>query len=237
MADSTDDEELWQATYTERQRFFEATIGPLPDQILKMLNMTGVWPGGGLFVIPAEKIGPALAVYTTFGLTNPDMPTGVQMTAFELDSDGQRATKAEGRLETKDPAPKRAGVAGYGYEILVVAQADLRWPLMFLQWAVNAEITHDVGLLSRVEECDGLTVEEIDVGPGGPINVLITKAQPPLPVSAELPSGTMQLLVATAITEEEMRWSMTSGRGGLLHRLQDGGIGQVSLLGRPSVAL
>jgi len=43
-----------------------------------MQNMTGVWPGGGLFVVAAPKIGKHLTVYTTFGLTNSDMPTRVR---------------------------------------------------------------------------------------------------------------------------------------------------------------
>jgi hypothetical protein len=50
------DDEHWQRTYDARQRYFESTVGPLPGDILKMQNMMGVWPGGGLFVIPAKKI-------------------------------------------------------------------------------------------------------------------------------------------------------------------------------------
>jgi hypothetical protein len=121
--------------------------------------------------------------------------------------------------------------------MLVVAEDGVEWPLMFLQWAVNAEISHDVGLLSRVEQFDGLTVQQVEVGPGGPVNVLITKACAPLPERTELPNGTMDLLVATTITDEEMQWSMTSGRGALLKRLDEAGIGQISVPSRPSIAL
>lgn len=56
MSAETSNDTLWQATYDARQQYFERTVGPFPKDILKMLNMTGVWPGGGLFVIPALKI-------------------------------------------------------------------------------------------------------------------------------------------------------------------------------------
>jgi hypothetical protein len=235
MSVEADQDKAWQANYDARKHYFEKNVGPLPADILKMLNMMGVWPGGGLFVIPADKIGPGLAVYTTFGLTNPDMPTSARMTGFDLKSDGTRATQAGGSLQPKPPAAKRPGAAGYGYEILMVAQKDQRWPLGFLQWAANAEIGNDVGLLARVEKYDGLTVEQIDVGDGKLINILIAKSLPPLPSRTNLPAGTMDILVAVVITDEEMQWSMKNGRSALLKRLVDGGVGQVSRLGRPSV--
>jgi hypothetical protein len=235
MADTTNEEKLWQETYNSRQAYFEKTVGPLPQDILKMLSMSGVWPGGGLFVVPAAKVGPELAVYTTFGFTNPDMPTRVRMSGFKLDSDGNRATRGAGTLQGKEPAPQKAGAAGYGYEILVVTRKGAEWPLAFLQWAVNAEIGGDAGLLARAQKYDGLTVEQIDVGREGPINVLISMAQAPLPTGTSLPNGRMELLVATVITIEEMSWSMKNGRGALLKKLRDSGIGQVSVLGRKSV--
>jgi hypothetical protein len=228
-------DKAWQDNYNARQRYFESTIGPLPRDILKMLNMTGVWPGGGLFVIPENKLGQNLAVYTTFGFTNPDMPTRVRMSDFALASDAARATRAEGKLQQKKPSSGPVGAAGYGYEIFVVTARDQRWPLAFLQWAVNAEIGNDAGLLSRVEKFDGLTVEKIGVGGGNSIDVLIAKAQPPLPTGTTLPAGKMDLLVAVTITDEEMPWSMKNGRGALLNKLREGGVGQISTLGRQSV--
>jgi hypothetical protein len=232
--DSVSDSQ-WQANYEARQKYFEKTVGPLPSDILKMMNMTGVWPGGGLYVIPAPSLGKNLSVYTTFGLTNTDMPTTVQMSNFDLQSDGQRATQAKGTLSKKSPPPKRIGAAGYGYEILVVAQSNQNWPLNFLQWAANAEIGYDAGLLSRVEKYDGLTVEQIQVGQGQLVNVLISKANAPLPTGASLPAGTMAVLVATTITDQEMKWSQTNGRAALLKKLIDAGVGQVSNPGRKSV--
>lgn len=231
--DSTD--KLWQATYDARQKYFEKTVGPFPKDILKMLNMTGVWPGGGLFVLPAQKIGKQLSVYTTFGLSNADMPTTVQMRGYNVESDGKRASKAEGTLSKKQPALKRPGAAGYGYEFIVISQSDAQWPLNLLQWAINAEIGNDVGFLARVEKYDGLTVEQIQVGGGQVVNVLISKALAPLPTGTQLPDGRMEVLVATTITDQEMRWSQTNGRGALLRKLMESGVGQVSVIGRRSV--
>jgi ABC-type glycerol-3-phosphate transport system substrate-binding protein len=54
-AGSDASEKLWLATYDARQKYFEKNLGPFPKDILKMANMTGVWPGGGLFVLPAQK--------------------------------------------------------------------------------------------------------------------------------------------------------------------------------------
>ena len=225
----------WQVNYDARQQYFEKTVGPLPADILKMLSMAVVWPGGGLFVIPAPQLGTGLAVFTTFGLSNQDMPTTVQATSVEVTSDGKRSTGARATLSTRTPAPGRAGYAGYGYEILMVAPMHEKWPLNFLQWAVNAEIGHDADLLDRVEKNGGLTVEKIDVGNDRTVNVLIARATAPLPTGTLLPQGKMDILVATTITEEAMRWAQRHGRQGLLKRLQENGAGQMSVLNRSSV--
>lgn len=197
--------------------------------------MTGVWPGGGLYAIPAPSLGKDLSVYTTFGFTNSDMPTGVQLSNFDFQSDGTRAIQAGGTLSKKQPTPKRAGFAGYGYEMMMVARSIQQWPLNFLQWGVSAEIGHDAGLLNRVEKYDGLTVEQIQVGPGQTVNVLIAKARAPLPTGTSLPAGKMEILVATTITPQEMRWSQANGRGALLKKLQEAGVGQISIPDRMSV--
>ncbi len=43
-----------------------------------------------------------------------------------------------------------AGRAGYGYEMVMLTRENAAWPLYYLQWAVNAEIGNDAGLLERV---------------------------------------------------------------------------------------
>jgi hypothetical protein len=140
-------------------------------------------------------------------------------------------------LQSRVPAPSVPGRAGYGYEILVLTEGRPDWPLSFLQWAVNAENMHDVGLLDRVEKHEGLTVEDIAIGADGAVDVLIAKAQPPLPGPMQLPNGTMQLLVATTITPDEMTWSFDCGRPALLERLARAGLGQISVQGRASTPL
>ncbi len=228
-------EQLWQETYEARKNYFENAVGPLPDDILKMLSMTGVWPGGGLYIIPAPKISSNMAIYTTFGLSNPDMPTSARMTDFKLSSAGNKAARAEGKLEAKQPTQRRLGTAGYGYEIIVVAPTGLNWPLNLLQWAVNAELKHDADFLTKVEKYRGVTVEQVNVGAPEPLNILITKAQPPLPIGTQLPAGKMEILVITTISPSEMQWSMTNGRDKLLQKLRDSGVGQISKLGRDGV--
>ena len=92
-------------------------------------------------------------------------------------------------------------------------------------------------LLTRVEKNNGLTIEEIPVGndENDTINVLIAKAQKPLPTDIKLPNGNMQILVATVITDEEMQWSIENGRDALLKKLMDANIGQISDRNRPSI--
>lgn len=207
----------WQETYDARQSYFQSAFGRLPDDILKMLNLSGYWPGGGLFVIPFEKYEgqQQLAVYTSFGLSNIDMPV---------------STKTDG-LE------KNTGLSGYGYEITIIAKKEEKWPLAILQWILNAEILNAVGILRRVEANDGLTVESIK-SKGGlhpPINLLIAKALPPLPQGTELPNGRMHILVATAITDSEVKWAREHSTKRLLELLQEKNVGQISDLNRAGV--
>lgn len=75
-------------------------------------------------------------------------------------------------LRSRVPAPSVPERAGYGYEILLLTSRQTDWPRSLLQWAVNAELMHDAGLLDRVERHEGLTVEEIAIGVGDPTDVL-----------------------------------------------------------------
>jgi hypothetical protein len=226
----------WQQVYSARQDYFVGHIGELPEDILKIGHMFGVWPGGGLYVIPARKIGADAWVYTTFGFTNPDMPasTTVSDVATEADDLG-RITETTGTLRAKSKAEAAPGAAGYGYELFVLTRDKVEWPLWILQWTANAEILNDAGILDRVNKYGGLTIDGVQVGESESVNLLIAKARKPLPTGSSLPNGTMELLVATVITDEEMRWSMEHGREALLEKLVAEGVGQLSVRGRPSV--
>jgi hypothetical protein len=57
---------------------------------------------------------------------------------------------AQSVLQRKEPQPMPAGRAGYGYEMVMLTRENAAWPLYYLQWAVNAEIGNDAGLLERV---------------------------------------------------------------------------------------
>ena len=54
---ANEEERNWDEVYEARVKFVEQNIGKLPDDILKILHMSGVWPGGGLYKLRAEKYG------------------------------------------------------------------------------------------------------------------------------------------------------------------------------------
>ena len=231
-------EKEWQHVYDAREAFYEKNIGKLPNDIMKAPNLFGVWPGGGFYVIPADKIKKGLWVYSTFGLTNTDMPASLTATDIEVKYNDQgRVVSSSSKLEKKSKAISASGKAGYGYEVLMIAKENAEWPLWFMQWTGNIILLNDVDQLARIEKNNGLTVEAIPVGnsENDTINVLIAKAQKPLATDIKLPNGNMQLLIATVITDDEMQWSIENGRDALLKKLMDANIGQISDRNRPSV--
>lgn len=232
------DEIRWQQVYAARSRLFEHHFGALPADILKLGDLIGLWPGGGLYVIPTAIAAEPGVIYSTFGLSNPDMPTTLEMVdpvSTVGGNDGQRSLGVAGRLRTKATPRPRTDRPGYGYEIIVLAKENADWPLWILQWAAKAEMIKDADLLGLVEKHRGLTVEQIEIGAGQSVTLLISKAQAPLHQHFDLPNGKMELLVATVITDDELRWSMTNGCDRLLARLEEAGVGQLSVLDRPSV--
>lgn len=229
-------EQAWQATYAARQAYFEARVGPLPEDILKLGDLFGVWPGGGLFVIPADRIAPGAWAYTTFGLSNPDMPTTVAAkNASSTRDELGRVVQNTAQLVAKPRAEVPPGVAGYGYEAMVLANENAEWPLWIAQWLAKAELVGDAGMIERMDKYKGLTVEQVQVGEREWVNLLIARAAAPLPNGAALPNGSMELLIATTITDAEMAWSKVHGRDALLAKLIEGGVGQFSIPGRASV--
>lgn len=227
---------FWDKVYAARAEYFRRHIGEFPEDILKIVHL--VWPGGGLYVMPGTAIGSDIWVHCTFGLTNPDMPASTRPTDINVKRDEQgRPVQTSFTLQSKVPAEQPPDTAGYGYEILVLTRGPADWPLWLLQWATEAELVNDIGILKRVERYNGLTIEQIRVGENEFVNVLFAKARPPLPTGATLPNGTMAIIVATVITSDEMQWSMTNGREPLLDRLYAAGVGQVSVRERESVAM
>jgi len=141
------DEVLWQRVYDARETFYQTHIGKLPNDILKIGHMFGVWPGGGLYVIPATVIGSDAFAHTTFGFTNPDMPATTSASNVEVERDELgRVTETSSRLQVKTKTAVADGKAGYGYEIMMMTHGYAEWPLWFLQWAANAEILNGAGI-------------------------------------------------------------------------------------------
>lgn len=198
------------------------------------MNLMGVWPGGGIFQFTATQRN-GLGICTSFGLSNADLPTPVRVSKHErADQVGQQGFSST--LEGGTPQWVPADRAGYGYEVMIVTPTPTTWPLLPLSWFIQMEILNDVGLLSRVMDNQGLTVESIKIGDGSQsADFLIQPASSPFPDRARLPNGTMRLLIATRVTREEMNFSLKHGREALLDRLKQTGVGQISILDRASV--
>lgn len=230
------DEKLWQAVYSARERFFVERFGAMPPDIMKLMNLTGVWPGGGLFAIEATRMN-GLGITTSFGLSNPDMPTNAtaQNAKQERNADGSMSFSATLGSRTPRFAPPED--AGYGYELMIVTPRPEPWAMLPVSWFVQTEILRDVDLLDRVREIGGLTVEEIRIGqePNDMGDFLVAPAMAPFPTHADLPNGKMTLLVATLITRDEMKLALQNGQPALLDRLVKSGVGQISTKGRRSV--
>jgi hypothetical protein len=230
------DESLWQAVYSAREAFYVEHFGPMPAHIMKLMNLSGVWPGGGLFAIESTKMN-GLGITTSFGLSNPDMPTPVMAENMTQErGDGGNMTYSS-TIVPRTPRFAPPEDAGYGYELMIVTPRPEAWAMLPVSWFVQTEILRDVDLLDRVREIGGLTVEEIRVGqePNDMGDFLVAPAAAPFPTHAELPNGKMTLLIATLITRDEMKFALKNGQPALLDRLAKSGVGQISTKGRKSV--
>jgi hypothetical protein len=229
LRDDEEQDALWQDVYAARKRAFVETFGQLPENIHRSVSLTAVWPGGGLLQIPASKIA-GRCVTTTFGLTNLDMPTRIR-----VDESRQTAVSFSASLAARTPRWIAPELAGYGYELLVLTPAVESWPLRVLGWLAETELLHDLHLLDRVRKNGGFTIEDVELGHGRHADFLIAPALPPLPPYVELPNGTMEVLVATRITRDEMELALVKGQSPLHEILADAGVAQVSRLDRASI--
>jgi hypothetical protein len=218
---------VWEQVYAAREAIYARYFGAIEGDVQKLMNLTGVWPGGCLVQIQAAKH--QLWVSSSFGLTNPDMParTCPEQFAVEQDSEG-RPTKYSIRLVGRPPRAVPADWAGYGYEILLLTREKENWPLGFLNWAVQAEILSDMDLRRRIQKYGAMTVEEISIGDGKSGDFLIAPIQQFAPASNSLPNGSIELLAATLITRPQMQFGIEKGGPALLARLNQAGQGQIS---------
>lgn len=226
------DDDLANAVIRAREAAYAQYFGALPADILKMADLVGRWPGGGIYKIASTgNDGRPRWVYVSSGLANPGIPVLAGENSVTHDAEG-RVAEIHGRLQGDGgflPAN------GFGYEILVISEEDADWPLALLQWAINAEFSHRIGLLDQVEQYQGVSVGDVAIGDGSDVDLLIQKAQAPLPASLHLPNGEIPLLVMTTITKPELDWSLQYGRDALLQQLLASPVGQTSTLSRASV--
>lgn len=130
------------------------------------------------------------------------------------------------------------GLAGYGYELIMLTPAPAPWPMLAMSWFVQMEILNDLCLLERVAAGNGATVEGVRFGDGNQVgDFLIQQACSPILARVDLPNGLMHLLIATWITPDELVFARDTEDGcfELLNRLAAEGLGPVSRLDRRSV--
>jgi Suppressor of fused protein (SUFU) len=220
-----------------RAAIYERHLGPLPAEVVTLHNLTGVWPGGCLVQIVGGALG-GLSVTATFGLSDPGMPAAARVEQYQVredDGPGGHTRELTTRLVPRQPRQVAPGLAGYGYELLVLTPRQEFWPLMFLNWAVPAEILYDARILEGLSGDGLLSIEGIDLGDGLWSDFLVAPPDGLFPADHELPNGTVRLLVATAITRDELEFALEHGRPALMERLLASGQGQVSVRGRESV--
>jgi hypothetical protein len=156
------EEQRWQEVYDARERFYVERFGPFPDLVHKLMNLSGVWPGGCLIQFEATKLT-GVWISSSFGLTNLDMPATTRTEQFRFE-DAEGGRQYTMRCVAREPRDVPPALAGYGYEILVVTPQQEEWPLRFLNWAVQMEILKDVEFLDRVQEIGAVTVEDVRLG-------------------------------------------------------------------------
>lgn len=210
-------ERQWDEVYSRREALYAHWFGPISGDVQKLMNLIGVWPGGCLVQIQSPKH--KLWVTSSFGLTNADMPATTlnEQFAAEDSADGT-STKYSMRLVARPPQPIPLGRAGYGYEILLFTPQPPQWPLMFLDWSVQAEILQDIDLLGRIKKYGALTVESISLGDQSG-DFLIAPLHNFAPGKADLPNGTMELLAATLVTRAQMEFGRKHGGPALLKQI------------------
>ena len=237
------EETSWKESGKARANYLQQHFGDLPPgNRMRLINLMSVARDSSLYTIEAKKLGKDVWAYSTFGLSNPDMPTRIAaVDPQDITDDFGRLAGLSATMETRsrEPATAPAGAAGYGYELMVLAGERAFWPLHILQWAASAEIFTDVGLLDRVDREGGLTVRDVALGSEqmGKVNLLFAKPLPPLPTGTQLPNGSMRILLATVITADELAWSRINGVEALLARLARSGVGQFSFRDRKSVLI
>ena len=216
----------------QRNRFIAEHIGEVPKDMLRLPSFNPFWPGGGFHVIKADKLGEGIHAYTTFGLTNHDMPTDVAVKPLnEHDSTMESMYRKRSAEET----PSYPTRAGYGYELMLLCPGESNWAMGVLKWAANAELLNDADLVAKVNRNKGIVLQDIPAATRMYVNLLIDKAPKPIPSNMDLPHGRADVLVATVITDDELAWSKEHGCQALADKLYEAGVGPISHPDRGSI--
>jgi hypothetical protein len=226
------DPQLWRAVMQTRSDFLQQQFGALPQEMHQLRNVQAIWPGGGVCQLTAPNFN-NLGVCTTFGLTNVGLPA-----SMGIDSSIPTEPGVPPRFVPRAPREMPPGLAGYGYELLVLTPQMDSWPMLSLGWFVEMEILNDIELLGNVATSNGVTVTDVQIGDGSRTGTfLVQPACSPILARVNLPNGLMNVLTATWITQDELEFSMATedGRWELLNRLLAAGVGPISIVDRQSV--
>jgi hypothetical protein len=74
---------VWDQVYATREAAYLEHFGAVDGDVQKLMNLTGVWPGGCLVQIHAARH--QLWVSSSFGLTNADMPAETRIERFAVE--------------------------------------------------------------------------------------------------------------------------------------------------------
>jgi len=213
-----EEEKLWDKVFYERKKIWKKTFGLFPSEIHKLGNLTGIWPGGLLIQMFSRKLG-GLWVTSSFGLTNPDMPTNRKSEYHKINNSKEGTVSYLQTISARIPKEIDRALAGYGYEIAILTKEVGMWPFMFINTIVQMEILNDIGFLERVQEIGAVTIDRVKISETDYGNFIIFEAPSNLIKEFNLRNGKAKLLLAMPITDNEMNYTLVNGQKELLNLL------------------
>lgn len=211
----------------EREDVYIAAFGQPPEKLLQAQALTNIWSGALTRVQDAETL---YWITTTFGMSNPDMPP---ISTFHQTPDRENRPAAGAPTVSRIPMLVPPGLAGFGYELLVMTEQPELWPFTFLEWALCKQLFEDVNFLALVDELGGVIIESVPCGDKGNLHFIL--CEPRFCESeSKLRNGSLTLLLATRITDAELGYAKQFGVESLVDKLEAAGVGQASDVRRPS---